>query len=209
MSDPQNQFLIVVGVDIEGYSKKSVNQQYRAQQKLESWIVTASNAAEILATDGELRWIDSGDGGFLLFETFYDKAFPFLTKLYREINEHNLESRPDSTINVRSAIHCDDSLRWEGQLGPRYAGNALVTCARILDSMNREYSNQVVCSGYYIDKAFASRKTAEERRLPDHVDKHGFIHQVWNLRRANEFGVQPEDKDLHEKPTEWYWNPSS
>ena len=204
MNDASNQYLIVLGLDIEGYSKKPVQAQMRAQKKLEEWVVASSEAAGLYHDTSMINWIDAGDGGYLLFETEYVKAVNFLDNFYREVVDHNSTSNPDASINVRSAVHCEDAIRWSGKLGTKYAGNALIVCARILDSMNRNYSNQTVCSGVFLRKVSATGMRVEPLRMPDQIDKHGFAHEVWNIMKSPGFGVRPDEADLHEQPAEWH-----
>ena len=205
MPDASNMFLIVIGMDIESYSQKTPSQQVRVQHKLEEWVASASLNAQLYRQENEIMWVDTGDGGFVLYETQYDKSIRFLSALYRAIKDHNNESLEAANINVRTAVHCDDALKWEGRLGVHYAGNALVKCSRILDAMNRRYSNQVVCSRAFLEKLFTERKPVLEARMPDQVDKHGLSHEVWNIRKPPEFGILPEEDDLHYDPTEWNW----
>lgn len=198
-----NRFLIVVGLDIEGYTNREIKLQLSAQQKLEQWVIDSSATAKIASNPGSLLWVDTGDGGFLAFETSYQKAIPFLESFYSCLRVHNDEAKEESQIFVRSALHCDDVFYWEGKLGPKYAGNAINVCARILNGMDRAHRNQVVCSDAYLRKVLGNGPIVRELRLPDYCDKHGIEHRVWNLQKNPGFGIKPDEQDLYFDCKEW------
>ncbi|MEI9899141.1 MAG: hypothetical protein WDN31_02350 [Hyphomicrobium sp.] len=120
-----NQFLIVVGLDIESYTNKSIELQLDAQSTLEQWIIVSCREAKIAQRPEDITWIDTGDGGYLLFTTTYAKAIPLLENLYSQLNVHNRKSKDNAAINIRAAVHCADAIRWSGSLGQRFAGSAV------------------------------------------------------------------------------------
>jgi hypothetical protein len=199
-----NQFVIVVGLDVEGYTNKPIKLQLAAQQAIERWVIDAALRADISKDEKQVVWVDTGDGGYLLYETVYQKVVPFLESFYDALAEHNEGSVEAARINVRAAVHCSDTIMWQGKLGRKYAGNAINVCARILGGMPRNYSNQVVCSGEFLTHLTASAKTVEPLRMPDFLDKHKKSHEVWNITKSPGFGVKPQDEDLHEDPTKWF-----
>lgn len=198
-----NRFLIVIGLDIEDYTKKSISKQHTSQKHLETWVIDGSENAKIASDPNEIIWIDSGDGGYLIFHTSYGKAVPFLESFYTQQQEYNSDAKEALAINVRAAVHCSDALYWKGKLGEKYAGNAINVCARILNGMSRSYRNQVVCSGDYVRKLCGNEAIVDPLRLPDYKDKHGALHEIWNIRKMPGFGVKPVEEDLHEDPNEW------
>ena len=199
----ETKFLIVIGLDIEGYTNKPIIQQLKVQKKLEDWVLKASEEAKLSDSGVAPKWIDTGDGGFLIYETDYLKSLTFFEIFYRELDRHNDDVKDEAKILVRAAVHCDDALHWQGKLGVRYAGNAINVCARILNGMLRSYSNQVVCSGIYMEKIMQGGVAVKGRRMQDYVDKHGVGHDVWNMQKVPGFGVELETDHLHEEPHEW------
>ena len=198
-----NQFLIVIGLDIEGYTNKPLDLQYDAQSTLEQWVVESCAFSQIATDPNNIVWIDTGDGGFLLFETTYRKALPFLERFYAQLHQHNRKSKESAAINVRAAVHCADSIRWNGKLGLKFSGSAVNVCARLLNGMSREYANQVVASRDFLEKVSHPEPAVSALRLPDYVDKHGIVHEVWNIRKQPGFGITPNEEDLNEDVNEW------
>ncbi|MBY3256701.1 hypothetical protein E0I74_29275 [Rhizobium laguerreae] len=200
MSGGYSADFIVLGIDLIGYSLRPLQSQRKSQEILDEQL---SKAVRNLGWPDNLKpiWIDAGDGGYALFKSEDAKVIDTLFEFQRLLADDNQSRDEQSKIYMRYALHKDQIYCWEGAFGPKYTGDALNNCARLLSGMSKEYKGQVVCSEP-IFKAISAMQTpnVDVTRLKDVTDKHGKTHQVYNLQRTPGLGVTPVPTDQHQNP---------
>lgn len=210
MSDEEIQDFIVLGLDVVSYSTKILLSQKLAQETVHRCL-EAGLASKWKEQDGSMRkkpyWIDAGDGGFALFQGPELLVLKTLQAFYQTLARENREKEDDEKkVFVRAALHKDQVVVWETTSGDRkYTGHALNNCARLLSGMSKNHREQVVCSRPILDKMMALDETVSAVRLQDITDKHGNMHQVWNVQRSPGLGVCPSNTELHSDPLLRYY----
>ena len=63
--------------------------------------------------------------------------------------------------------------------------------------MIKDHQSQVICSRPTLDALMSMDMTVSATRLKDTQDKHGHMHEVWNLRILPFLGVDPVSKELY------------
>ena len=187
---------IIVGLDIARYSEKTIEEQREAQSDLDRMLHEAVKVCR-KPNSGHVRWLDAGDGGYALLRWNERDVLDVVEQLYKRVDRANHRAKEDRQLSVRTAIHLGQLICWDGSFGPKYAGDAINSCARLLAGMNREHDGQVVCSGEFYKKISTFQPTANTLRLKDVKDKHGRIHEIYNLTRDPGFGVHPSPRERH------------
>lgn len=193
---------IVLGLDIIKYSEKDLLGQKLAQEKVDRCFNTA---LELKWPERKKPfWADAGDGGFALFQGSEHDVLQVLEEFYLRLDRENslIGDRKDKIL-VRAAIHKDQVIVWETRIGDKKArkhtGHAINNCARLMGGMIKDHDCQVVCSRPVLDTLMAMDKKVTSTRLKDITDKHGHVHEVWNLQRTG-LGVRPLSHELYEEP---------
>jgi hypothetical protein len=200
MTSPYQATHVVLGLDLIGYSKAELKKQKSAQEQLERILV--DSVKRHWSEQGRPpKWIDAGDGGYMLFVGSDEQVLNVAIEISRLLSDANEDRQDASKLHLRYAIHKDDIYSWEGAFGPKYTGAAINNCARLLSGMSKDYVGQAVCSEAF-RAAISTFKAAPVvvQRLHDIKDKHGNSHQVFNLRQEPTFGVTPNKTDVHENP---------
>ncbi|HXH31860.1 MAG TPA: hypothetical protein VNJ01_13700 [Bacteriovoracaceae bacterium] len=194
MSEPY----YVIGIDVMSYSQKELPDQVHAQNLLDR---TLSSALKKSPSVRLRKWIDGGDGGYLLLSGDAKDITTLIELFLTELATENRVLQDDNRAFVRCAIHHDLIDCRNGELGEKFTGNAINVCARLLNGMPRT-ANQVVCSAKFRELLTAFNDHVESiTRLRDVVDKHGNSHAMYNLKR-NRLGVDPSPLEVHPDPLE-------
>ena len=191
--------LFIVGIDIAQYSLKPLESQKEAQVIVDSALNDAvRNGAPTKREKPE--WLDGGDGGYALFEWSSGREVLEVIKIFTEtLSRRNKQSLPDHAVSVRIALHHGKVLCWKGQRGKRFTSHAINQCARLLAGLARD-PGRVACSGEFLEKITGIDDVAQATRLKDIVDKHGILHEFYNLQQYPGFGLAPQPGDRHENP---------
>jgi hypothetical protein len=194
---------IVIGLDIKAYSLRDLPRQKAAQEVMDDCLQAGFSKSDDRHVK-EAKWIDGGDGGYVLLEGSAQNALEAMVRFYERLAWKNKQLRENEKVYVRSAIHIDKLHCWSSQhFGNRYTGNAINNCSRLLNGMNKTLTGQVVCSGEFFGKLNTMKKDVEYERLRDITDKHGNAHKVYNIYRSPGFGVSAAKKDRYPDPLEW------
>ncbi|WP_146618633.1 hypothetical protein [Rhodoplanes elegans] len=186
----------VIGIDVMSYSQKRLEEQVHAQDLLDRTLATSLKQFSLLPNQ---IWIDGGDGGYLLLTGEVKHIMNFLEHFFMSLGRENNKLKEENRAPVRCAIHYDSIDIRQGELGPKYTGNAINVCSRLLSGMNRT-PNQVVCSANFRVHLTKFNDHLETiTRLKDIVDKHGNHHPMYNLKRNN-LGTIPASTEVHPDP---------
>ena len=188
---------LILGIDVIGYTRFAEVDQVRIVKTVDRVLVSAAETAKIEVLGH--HWLDAGDGGYHVIRGDVRSALSVCEAFVRGLTEELDPWQDDKRFGCRYAIHCGDVKRSSGQMGSKFTGDAINNCARLLGGMSKDYTGQVVCSGTYKDRLCKFGTEIEElfQRLADVTDKHGDVHQVFNIRRIPGLGVTVEAKDLH------------
>ena len=194
--------VIVLGLDIIKYSEKSLLQQKLAQEKVDHCFNGAVKQAKPADDSPMPYWVDAGDGGFALFKWAEADVLAVLIEFYKRIARENDGKTEDKTkVLVRSAMHKEYVLAWDTEIAGRpinkFTGHAINNCARLMAGMIKDHQSQVICSRPTLDALMSMDMTVSPTRLKDTTDKHGHMHEVWNLRILPFLGVDPVSKELY------------
>ncbi|MCO5159928.1 MAG: hypothetical protein M9939_02240 [Mesorhizobium sp.] len=194
---------VVLGLDVISYSLRPLNLQKQAQETLDRLLAKAIKEASWPGGAAKPQWIDAGDGGYALFRGEEERVLQTIANLQRSINDDNTSREEDARLHLRYAIHKDQILPWNGQLGKKYTGNALNNCSRLLAGMSKKHKGQVVCSQAIVNAISSfGQPNVIVTRIADIQDKHGISHAVYNLRRDPGFGVSPPASEQYPNPME-------
>lgn len=198
MASEEIRDFVVLGLDIDGYSERSIQTQNMAQTKVDRLFCEAFR--KHMGANKAPKWIDTGDGGYALFDWSPTDVLLVIRSFSEALGRDNDDAREDRRISVRIALHYGQVICWTAELGAKYTSSVINECCRLLDAMGRNRGGQVVCSGTFRDQINVLSKVAESTRLRDVTDKHGNFHQLYNLRQEPGFGVRPFEQELHENP---------
>jgi hypothetical protein len=196
---------IVLGLDIIRYSEKKLLLQKTAQERVDHCFNEAVKQCRPEDDSPMPHWIDAGDGGFALFKWAEAEVLDVLIEFYKRLNRGNDGKTEDvQKVLVRSAIHKDYVVAWDTQIAGRevnkFTGHAINNCARLMAGMIKDHEAQAICSRPILDALMAMDLLVSATRLKDIEDKHGHLHEVWNLRISPTLGVDPIAKELHPEP---------
>jgi len=198
MPNEQIRDFVILGIDIDSYSVKPIRDQNAAQKKIDQFFAEALDGTR--HGKPEPRWLDTGDGGYMLLEWSAADALQVVERFCELLNDHNGEVIATRRIEVRIALHYGKVICWEGKLGSKYTSDIINACCRMVDGMPRNRGGQVVCSESFREHINVLGEHATAIRLRDVKDKHGSFHPVYNLCRKPGFGVEPHEREMHENP---------